>query len=242
MPGTVVLAVGAHPDDVDAFCGGTLALLADRGVPAHVAIATGGEGGVPGEPAERAREIRLAEARRAGELLGAASVEWLGMHDQEAVASRAARARLADHVRRLGANLLLTHPPGDYHADHRAVAELVLAMRIGACAGNLGSEPPLRSAPDLAYVDAAQGLAFEPHVWIDVTATWERKLAALRAHESQRTLGGETELVPLIESLGRLRGDQRGCRYAEAFAGCGTWPTPDGGIRRLVLLAEAGVP
>ena len=238
MSRTVVLAVGAHPDDVEAFCGGALALLAGRGVAVHSAVVTGGEGGVPGEPAGRARELRLAEARRAGDLLGVASVEWLGMNDQEAVASLEARARLADHVRRLGANLLLTHPPGDYHADHRAVSELVLAMRIAACAESVGSEPPLRSAPDLAYVDTAQGLGFAPHVWIDVTSTWERKLAALRAHESQATLGGETELLPLIESLGRLRGDQRGCRYAEAYAGCGTWPTPDGGIRKLVRLLE----
>jgi LmbE family N-acetylglucosaminyl deacetylase len=137
--------------------------------------------------------------------------------------------------------LLVTHPPGDYHADHRAVTELVLAMRIGACAANVGSEPPLRSAPNVAFMDSAQGLGFEPHVWIDVSQPWETKLRMLRAHESQATLGGETELLPLIESLGRLRGDQRGCRYAEAFAGCGTWPTPDGGIRRLVLLAEGGV-
>jgi LmbE family N-acetylglucosaminyl deacetylase len=239
--GTVVLAVGAHPDDVDAFCGGTLALLVDRGVPVHVAIATGGEGGVRGASGESAREIRLEEARRAGEVLGAASVEWLGMHDQEAVASVEARARLADHIRRIGANLLVTHPPGDYHADHRAVHELVLAMRIAACAENVGSEPPVRSAPDLAYMDTAAGLGFEPHVWIDVTSTWDRKAAMLAAHESQASLGGNSKLLPLIESLALLRGSQRGCRYAEAFRGCGTWPTPDGGVRRLALLIEAGV-
>ena len=241
MSGAVVLAVGAHPDDVEAFAGGTLAVLAGRGVPVHIAVATGGEGGIPGAEPHEAREIRLAEGRRAAELAGAASFTWLGMEDQRAVASLDARARLADHIRRLGADLLVTHPPGDYHADHRAVAELVHAMRIGACAANVGSEPPLRAAPDLAYMDAVQGLGFEPHVWLDVSAAWETKVAMLRAHESQATLGGETPLLPLIESLGRLRGDQRGCRYAEAFAGCGTWPTPDGGIRRLVLLAEAAV-
>lgn len=239
MTDAVVLAVGAHPDDVDAFCGGTLALLVERGVPVHVAVATGGEGGIPSAPPEEARAVRLEEGERAAELLGAASFTWLGMHDQRAADTPEARDTLADLIRRLGANLLITHPPGDYHADHRAVHDLVFAMRIGACAANVGSEAPLRSAPDLAYMDAAQGLGFEPHVWIDVTATIDTKWRMLRAHESQRTLGGETELYPLIESLARLRGDQRGCRYAEAFRGCGTWPTPDGGIRRLVLLTEA---
>jgi LmbE family N-acetylglucosaminyl deacetylase len=235
---TVVLAVGAHPDDVDAFCGGTLAALVARGVPVHIAVATGGEGGIPEATPEEAREVRLAEGRRAAEIAGAGSFTWLGMADQSASDSPETRAKLADLIRRLGANLLITHPPGDYHADHRAVHELVLAMRIGACAANIGSEPPLRSAPDLAYMDTAQGLSFDPHVWIDVTATIETKWEMLRAHASQRTLGGETPLLPLIESLARLRGDQLGTRYAEAFRGCGTWPTPDGGIKRLVLLTE----
>jgi LmbE family N-acetylglucosaminyl deacetylase len=233
-----VLAIGAHPDDVDAFCGGTLALLVERGVPVHVAVATGGEGGIPGEEAESARATRLAEGERAAEILGAASFTWLSMHDQEATESPESRATLADLVRRLGADLLITHPPGDYHADHRAVHDLVFAMRIGACAANVGSEPPLRSAPDLAYMDSAQGIGFDPEIWIDVSATIETKWRMLRAHESQRTLGGDTELMPLIESLARFRGDQRGCRYAEAFRGCRSWPTPDGGIRRLVLLTE----
>lgn len=241
MSRTVVLAVGAHPDDVDAFCGGTLALLAGRGVPVHIAVATAGEGGIPGADPASARATRLAEGERAAAVCGVASFAWLGMEDQAAVASPEARARLADHIRRIGANLLVTHPPSDYHADHRAVTDLVHAMRIAACATNVGREPALRSAPDLAYMDATQGLGFEPHVWIDVSATWETKVAMLRAHESQAKLGGETELMSLIESLGRLRGDQRGCRHAESFRGCGTWPTPDGGIRRLVLLAEAGV-
>jgi LmbE family N-acetylglucosaminyl deacetylase len=241
MSSTVVLAVGAHPDDVDAFCGGTLAALVERGVPVHVAVATGGEGGIRGAAAEEARAGRLGEARRAAEILGATSFHSLGMEDGRAAATIEARAGFADLVRRLGANLLITHPPGDYHADHAAVQELVAATRIGACAENLGSEPPLRSAPDLAYMDTAQGLGFEPHVWIDVSRTLETKWAMLRAHASQETLGGETEMYPLIESLARFRGDQRGCGYAEAFRGCGTWPTPDGGIRRLVLLVEAGV-
>jgi LmbE family N-acetylglucosaminyl deacetylase len=235
---TVVLAVGAHPDDVDAFCGGTLALLVARGVPVHIAVATGGEGGVRGAAPEEARELRLSEARRAAELLGASSFHWLGQTDQHAEATLEAKARLADLVRRLSADLLISHPPGDYHADHRAVHELVMAMRIGACAEGLGEEPPLASAPDVAFMDSAQALGFEPHVWIDVSSTIETKRAMLRAHESQATLGGETEMMPLIESLTRLRGDQRGCRYAEAFAGCGTWPTPDGAIRKLVRLLE----
>lgn len=240
MSGTAVLAVGAHPDDVDAFCGGTLAALVARGVPVHVAVATGGEGGIPGASAEEARTVRLEEARRAAEILGASSFQWLGMTDQGVAATLEARERLADLIRRLGANLLITHPPCDYHSDHRAVQELVLAMRIASCAAAVGSEPPLRSAPDLAYMDTAQGIGFEPHVWVDVSTTIDTKRAMLRAHESQALLGGETELFPLVESLTRLRGDQRGCGFAEAFRGCRTWPTPDGGIRRLVLLTEAG--
>jgi N-acetylglucosamine malate deacetylase 1 len=229
---TVVLALGAHPDDVEGTCGGTLALLARRGVPVHVALLTGGETGIAGESGEHAREIRLGEARRAAEAGGLAGVHHLGEDDS--------RSRLIALLRTLRVNLLITHPPSDYHADHRAAAELALDARIAAGASGAGNDPPLEWTIDLVFMDSEQGLDFEPHVWIDIDDAIAVKRAMLRAHESQLTLLHGESLVELTDSLGRLRGGQRGCGYAEAFRGCGTWPAPDAGIRRLVLLLEGG--
>lgn len=226
----MVLALGAHPDDVEGACGGTLALLARRGVPVHVALLTGGETGIAGQPSARARTIRLAEARRAAEAGGLAGVHHLGEEDP--------RGRLIALLRTLGANLLITHPPNDYHADHRAATALALDARIAAAAAGGADQQPLERTIDLAFMDSEQGLDFEPHVWIDIDDAIEIRRAMLRAHESQLALLHGQSLVELTDTLARLRGGQRGCGYAEAFRGCGTWPAPDAGIRRLVLLLE----
>jgi hypothetical protein len=60
----------------------------------------------------------------------------------------------------------------------------------------------------------------------------------LAAHESQQTFLHGQKLQDLADRLARFRGLQRGCDYAEAFRGCGMWPYPDGGIRRLVKLLD----
>jgi LmbE family N-acetylglucosaminyl deacetylase len=135
-------------------------------------------------------------------------------------------------------NLLITHSPNDYHVDHRAAAALALDVRIAAAAAGGADQQPLERTIDLVFMDSEQGLDFEPHVWLDIDDAIEIRRAMVRAHESQLTLLHGQSLVELTDTLARLRGGQRGCGYAEAFRGCGTWPAPDAGIRRLVLLLE----
>jgi N-acetylglucosamine malate deacetylase 1 len=236
---TVVLALGAHPDDLEGACGGTLALLARTGTPVHMAVLTGGEHGVKGMPPGEARTLRLREAAQSAELAGAAGFHDVGVEDLGvAAALPQARVTLVALIRRLRANLLITHPPGDYHPDHRAAAELALDVRISSAVPGLSDRPPLEDTADLVFMDAGLGLGFEPHVWIDVDDVIELRRAMIAAHESQRTLLHGQDLAATTEALAALRGAQRGCRFAEAFRGCGAWPAPDGGIRRLVALIE----
>ena len=238
---TTVLAVGAHPDDLEATCGGTLALLARRGVRVHLAVVTAGECGSFDLDAAEAARVRLREAARAAEIAGAASFHHLGMRDQGGEATLARRRELVDLIRRLGANLLIGHAPGDYHPDHLAAHQLVKDARMAAAVPNFGDEPPLPATPDLVYMDNAWMLGFEPHLWIDVGETMDVRRAMLAAHESQvelmRRMYGE-DLLHGADLQAQARGGQRGCAYAEVFRGCGTWPAPDGGIRRLVRLLE----
>ena len=141
---TVVLAVGAHPDDVEAACGGTLIRLVRAGVPVHVAILTGGEHGIAGATRAEARERRTGEAATSASLAGATGFHSIGMEDLSGSAGLShARGKLVELVRRLRANLLITHPPGDYHADHRAAAELALEVRISSAVPGIGEELPL---------------------------------------------------------------------------------------------------
>jgi LmbE family N-acetylglucosaminyl deacetylase len=239
--GDVVLAVGAHPDDLECTCAGTLAALVQRGVEVHYAVATDGWCGSYALTGPEIAAVRLEEARRAAEIAGAASFIHLGMHDQGTDTSIAQRRQLVNVIRQLKVTVLFGHAPNDYHVDHRNSSELLFAARCAAGVPNFADEPPLERMPHLAFVDNEQGLDFQPHLWIDVGETIDVKRRMLAAHASQvglmKQMYGE-DLLEMVERLGRYRGGQRGCEFAEAFRHCGTYPEPDGALRFLVRTLE----
>jgi LmbE family N-acetylglucosaminyl deacetylase len=236
-PRDVVLALGAHPDDLEFQIGGTLAALAAKGVEVHMATVTDGWCGSYELSGPEIAQIRLGEARRAAEIAGAASFHHLGMHDQGSETTIERRRDLVNLMRRLGVTVLLGHPPNDYHIDHRNASELLFQARCAAVVPNFADEPPLAVTPHLAYFDSNEAVGFEPEIWIDVSATMDVKRRMLAVHESQVTLLArmyDEHLEEMMERLARFRGGQRSCRYAEAFRGCGTYPEPDGALRFLV--------
>ena len=237
----IVLAVGAHPDDVEFSCGGTLAALVARGVEVHIAVVTDGWCGSYTLPGPEIAKVRLGEARHAAEICGAASFTHLGMHDQGSEITIERRRDLVNLIRRLGATVLIGQSPLDYHVDHRNAAELVFQARCAAGVPNFADEPPLAFTPHLAVMDTNMGVAFEPHLWVDISHTFETKRAMLSAHESQLamedTLYGAGP-VEMMEIFARFRGAQRSVRYAEAYRGCETYPEADGGLRFLVRTLE----
>jgi LmbE family N-acetylglucosaminyl deacetylase len=239
--GDVVLALGAHPDDLECTCAGTLAALVRRGVEVHMAVATDGWCGSYELNGPEIAAVRLEEARRAAEIAGAASFHHLGMHDQGTEVTIERRREFVDLIRRLRATVLLGHAPNDYHVDHRNAGELVFQARCAATVPNFGEEPPLPHPPHAALIDNEQGIGFEPQVWIDIGETMDVKRRMLETHASQvdlmRRMYGE-DLVEMVERLARMRGGQRGCEFAEAFRGCGTYPEPDGALRFLVRTLE----
>ena len=239
--GDVVFALGAHPDDIECTCAGTLAALARRGVEVHVAVATDGWCGSYELGGAEIAAVRLEEARRAAEIAGAASFHHLGMHDQATEVTIERRRELVDLIRRLKATVLLGHAPNDYHVDHRNAGELIFQARCAAVVPNFADEPPLDRPPHAAFIDNEQGIEFDPHIWIDIAETMDVKRRMLAAHESQvdlmQRMYGEN-LVEMVERLARMRGGQRGCEYAECFRGCGTYPEPDGALRFLVRTLE----
>jgi N-acetylglucosamine malate deacetylase 1 len=239
----VVLAVGAHPDDLESQIGGTLAALAARGVEVHMATVTDGWCGSYERPGPEIARIRLEEARRAAAIAGAAAFHHLGMHDQGSETTIERRRELVDLIRRLGVTVLLGHPPNDYHVDHRNASELLFQARCAAVVPNFASEPPLATTPHLAYFDANEGVGFAPDIWIDVSAAFDVKRRMLAAHESQVDLLARMyaeDIQEMMERLSAFRGGQRATRYAEAFRGCGTYPEPDGALRFLIRTLEDG--
>jgi LmbE family N-acetylglucosaminyl deacetylase len=216
-----VLALGAHPDDVELQAGGTLAAWARRGVHVELACFTAGEKGRADPAADPAAlgRVRRGEAEAAARALGAAvPVHFLGAVDGELEATMAMRLAVARLVRTVRPDVVLGHDPWRrylLHPDHRAAGLLTVD-------GVVAARDPLY-APALA----AEGLAaHRPHTvllfgtdtpdeLVDVTATIEAKLAAVAAHASQ--VGDRADLERRVRTWNAAIGAEAGLAYAEAF-------------------------
>lgn len=184
----VALAIGAHPDDVDFGCGGTLAKWAAKGCALHYLVCTDGSKGSWDPMQDRAElvAVRQAEQRRASELIGGAGrVTFLGEVDGELDASMALRARVAYEIRRVRPDVVLGHDPWRryrLHPDHRHAGFLatdgIVAARDPHFFPDQGHPPHRPSALLLWEAD-------EPNHVESIVGFTATKLEALLAHRSQ---------------------------------------------------------
>jgi LmbE family N-acetylglucosaminyl deacetylase len=196
--GRSVLAVGAHPDDIELGCGGALLAHVAAGDTVTMLVMTGGENG-PGDGTQVTG--RRAEQERAAAAIGATLV-WGGLRDCEVVADSAAIRRVEQVLQATAADLVYVHAPDDSHQDHRAVA----AATLGAA----------RRLPRVLHYQSPSTLTFTPTVYVDVTAHLTGKLAALAAHASQVERSAMVEPDAIVASA-RHWGAQARIGYAEAF-------------------------
>src|SRR3954469_9217572 len=127
-----VLAVGAHPDDLEILCGGTLARFVQEGHEVVMCHATRGDRGRFVPTAHEIAALRGAEAKRAAEICGAAEAT-LGLSDGEVSASDPEQRRLVvDLVRESRPDLIITHHPSDYMGDHNETSKLVFECSFHA--------------------------------------------------------------------------------------------------------------
>ncbi len=215
-----VLAVGAHPDDVEILCAGTLARYAQAGHDVVMCVATDGAAGHMEMGSEELVGVREKEARAAANLLGA-DLLWLGFPDEFIFDDRETRLVFVDAVRQARPDVVLTHDSNDYHHDHRLVGRLVLATSFMASLPNVRTEHPAhRLVPPVYYMDTLAGHGFEPTDYVDITDTLEMKKEMLACHESQLSWLKEhddTDMMEFIEAVAKARGYQAGVAYAEGF-------------------------
>lgn len=183
-----VLAIGAHPDDVELGCGATLALLAQNGRKVAILHLTGGESGTRGT-----LEERRAEAEEAARRLGAETLEILDFGDGGLRTGRTEEDELVAVIRRLRPELVLGPTPEDRHPDHRRAHRLVHDACFYAGLARRGDHPSHRPAAVFSYM---QHDLFAPSFIVDVTATWSTKLKALDAYRSQLFQPGEERQEP----------------------------------------------
>ncbi len=225
-----VLAVGAHPDDVEILCAGTLARYRQAGHSVAVAHLCTGDCGHYTIPPVELVPMRRAEAQAAADMLGAELLTVEGAGDGDLVADDLPRRRrVAEMIRLARPDVILTHNPDDYMPDHRATSALIFAASFVATAPHWdpeGPSPALGGIPALYYMDSLAGTGFEPEDYVDVTETFELKRRMLRCHRSQVTWLEEHDGIDIVEFMtvqSRLRGLQCGVRYAEGFRRLRVW-------------------
>lgn len=174
-----VLAIGAHPDDVELGCGGTVALLAEQGRKVGILHLTRGESGTRGTP-----EQREEEARAAADELGAVHVDFLDCGDGALRHGRVEENQIIGLLRALRPDILLTPTPDDRHPDHgrahRLVADAAFYAGLVKRAPNHGEA--FRPGALFSYM---QHDPFEPSFVVDVSSVWQKKLASLACYPSQ---------------------------------------------------------
>lgn len=212
----------AHPDDPEVSCGGTLAGWADAGAEVHLVICARGDKGSadPDADPDELAARRAREAADAAAVMGCTSHENLGIDDGEVVNDASLRRQLVALVRRIRPDVVVGPDPtpllfgSSYvnHTDHRAVG----AAMLDACAPAAASPlyfPDCGPAHQVARVFLTGTL--EPDEAVDISATLERKVAAVLCHRSQ--IADPAEVAAVIEQRARDVGARHGRRAAEEF-------------------------
>lgn len=219
-----VLAVGAHPDDLEIHCGGTLARFGQEGHSVVMCHVASGDKGSALDAVEDLARVRADEARRAALAAGARHAT-LGVPDGEISASDPEQHRLmADLVREVRPELLITHSTGDYLSDHDETSRLVFDASFTATFPLFETGWPAHDvvAP-LYWMETSRGLGFNPTEFVDVSDVVATKVAMLKAHESQLRWLRDHDGIDIVDQMttaARFRGYQCGVEYAEAFVPC----------------------
>lgn len=195
-PVSRVLAVMAHPDDIDFGAGGTVRAMTDAGISVSYAIITNGDAGGfdPALPREQIPQIRQAEQRAAGAVLGVDDIRFLGYRDGELHVTHDLRRDISRVIRQVRPDRMIIQSPDRNweritasHPDHLAAGEAAI-QAVYPDARNPFAHPSLlqdEGLEDWAVPEVWVMGGPTPNHWVDVTETFDDKLAAIGSHASQ---------------------------------------------------------
>lgn len=224
-----VLAVGCHPDDLEIACAGTLRKYVEEGAEVYMChVANGNMGHVKILPDPLA-EIRATEAQKSGEIIGAKKVFNLGVGDTYINRFTAEVVdALADVVREVRPDVIITHNDVDYMQDHVETSRLVFNGSFTATVAHLSvRQAAFGEFVPIFYMDTLVGVDFIPTHYVDITEQIEIKLKALACHESQvgwMLEHDHIDFIDMVRTCSRYRGYQCGVTYAEGFRPCTVYP------------------
>lgn len=191
-----ILAIGAHPDDIEIGCGGTIKKHLINGDHVSYIIATNGEMG--GDD-----KIRIDEAKRAALLMGVKDIQFLNLQDSF-IAHDGNTIKLLDRfIDKLSPSIVYVHSLKDFHQDHSNIAKSILSA-----SRNMKNSIFCYEAPSTS-------LEFIPNAFIDISETFESKIECINQFASQE----QKDYVErqAIVNLAKFRGKVINVEYAEAF-------------------------
>ncbi len=201
-----ILVAGAHPDDPETGCGGTILRYTQAGHDVVAFYLTRGEAGIPGKSHEEAARIRTAELTEACKIMQARPA-FGGQTDGDTVVNKDAYVAAKKMLDAEKPDIIFTHWPVDTHRDHRACSILIYDAWLAQ-----GMKPALY----YFEVDTGgQTQLFHPTDYCDITPVIDKKHQACFVHKSQKI---KEETYPEFHAeMEAFRGLEYGCRYAEAF-------------------------
>ena len=234
-----VLAIAAHPDDIEFLMAGAMLQLGKRGWDLHyVNLCDGSKGSTTMDNATTAA-VRLTEAKNACKVLNATFYDPI-YPDMEAAYNTANLRKVAAIVRMARPSIVLTHSPRDYMEDHEYACRLAVSAAFSHGMPNLESDPPVDVYMDPVTVYHAQpignrtplGEVVVPHIYVDETDVIETKVEALACHASQKQWLDESQgmdsylqtLRDISHEVGKMSGKYEcaeGWRRHEHWGFCG---------------------
>jgi len=193
-----ILAIGAHPDDIEFGCGGTLMKMAKEGHDVYMLVLTKGERG--GEMRVRQREQEMA-----GRFMGVKKVFWGNFKDTRIPSNKVVISLMEKIIKKINADFIFINYQDDTHQDHRIVAENTITSS--------------RYVKGVFFYEVPTSQRFDPSIFVDITNVLNDKLKLLTLHTSQVSKTGVDKLSILesAKSCANFRGFQARSRYAEGF-------------------------
>ena len=193
-----ILAIGAHPDDIEFGCGGALIKYTQKGHRLFLLVMTGG--GLGGSPS-----VRTHEQEASGKILGTEKIYWGGYKDTHLVVNIELINKIEAVIAEVKPDFIFCNFPDDTHQDHRHLAQAIMSAT--------------RYIRNVLFFEGPTTQNFNPQVFVDISDTLDRKIEALKAHHSQvmKTNIEDLSIIEVARSSANFRGIQGRVKYAEAF-------------------------
>ena len=193
-----ILAIGAHPDDIEFGCGGALIKYTQKGHRLFLLVMTGG--GLGGSST-----VRRQEQADSGKILGTEKIFWGDYEDSHLIVDAGLIGKIEAVIAEVKPDFIFCNFPDDTHQDHRHLAQAIMSAT--------------RYIRNVLFYEGPTTQNFNPQVFVDISDTLDKKVEALQAHHSQvmKTNIEDLSIVEVARSSANFRGIQGRVKFAEAF-------------------------